>query len=157
MNIKETPWETRNLGVSSSVEYYFERDDFVDTIGQEDVLSNNEYRYQVAHVPVGMTVVLNKLIKAGFSFAETKIELTADLKSLGLPAIFQRFSGNLSYHTASKEEIDRVYQTMERGVFATDKVSLDPVFNGEVKRTWRGKGNRILLPNSKEWYGKGFL
>lgn len=130
MKIKETPWESRNLGVESSIELYFEGNDLVEELNS-DVL-NNGRSYQVAHVPVGNIDVVNKLLRYGFSFAETKIELTADLKNLVLPSKFERFSEGLEYHTATNEEVDQIKAAMIGGVFSTDKVALDPYFNAGI-------------------------
>ncbi len=126
MIIKETPWETRNLGVQTSVEFYFE---VTDVTISETVLKNTIYRYQVAHVPVGRVDLVNELLDNGFSFSETKIELSADLKALSLPNRFARFSEKLSYHAADEQEITRIFKSMKEGVFATDKVALDPYYD----------------------------
>lgn len=128
MNKKLTPWENRNLGVESSIEFYFEPMDSADGLGV-DVLNNNDYMYQVAHVPVGNIGVINTLLKHGFEFAETKIELTADLKNLILPAMFERFSDGLGYHPATNEEAETIKAAMMVGMFSTDKVALDPHFS----------------------------
>lgn len=130
MKIKETPWESRNLGIESSVEFYFEANDFDEELNS-DVL-HNRCSYQVAHVPVGNIGVVNKLLQHGFSFAETKIELTAALKNLELPSVFKRFIEGLDYHVASEEEIEKINAAMIGGVFSTDKVALDPFFNASV-------------------------
>ena len=129
MRIKETPWETRNLGVESSVEFYFEVND--NTV-EEEVINCTEYKYQVAHIPSGRIDIVNKLLTSGFDFAETKIELTADLKKLSLPTTFERFSEGLDYHKANRDEIQRMYEAMTDGVFDTDKVALDPHFDAHI-------------------------
>ena len=131
MNIKETPWELRNLGVESSIEFYFEVNDSVNELST-DVLKNSDYVYQVAHIPVGNINLVNKLLEHGFTFAETKIELTADLRNLELPKTFERFSKGLSYHKASEDEVERINAAMIGGVFSTDKVALDPYFSVSI-------------------------
>lgn len=130
MKKKETPWESRNLGVDSSVEFYFETSDSSDELN-DDVL-HNHYSYQVAHIPVGNVAIVNKLLQHGFMFAETKIELTAELKTLELPHVFKRFSMGLSYHQATEEEVEKINAAMIRGVFSTDKVALDPYFDANI-------------------------
>lgn len=131
MNIKETPWEKRNLGVDSSVEYYFEQNDEVENV-DGSILNNTVYSYQVAHIPVGKVDVLNKLLANGFQFSEAKIELTADLRNLSLPYIFKRFSEGFAYHAADSAEMDKIYQAMKDGMFSTDKVALDPFFTAKI-------------------------
>lgn len=130
MVIKETPWEKRNLGVESSVEYYLEESDSASEI--DTVTSDSTHEYQVAHVPVGKVEIIKSLLDSGFMFSETKFELIADLKELGLPKLFERFSDGMGYRPASKEDSDRIYETMLKGVFSTDKVALDPHFDARV-------------------------
>ena len=128
MIIKETPWETRNLGVESSVEYYYELHD----TDVSDKVTRSEFTYQVAHGPVGRVDIVNSLLQNGFRFSETKIELTAELKNLTLPHTFQRFSEDLTYHRANTSELDTIFVKMREGIFDTDKVALDPYFNVQV-------------------------
>ena len=129
MVIKETPWETRNLGVESSVEFYFENND--ENVS-EFVTNTTAYRYQVAHVPTSRVDVVNELLANGFRFSETKIELTASLKELVLPSMFERFRDGLAYHSANNGEQQMIYEAMEAGVFSTDKVALDPHFDAHI-------------------------
>lgn len=131
MKIIETPWESRNLGVRSSIEFYFEASDSLKEL-EVKVLDNNDYSYQVAHIPVGNIAVVNLLLFHGFKFAETKIELTADLREISLPSMFERFSKGLGYHSATDEEMERINAAMIGGVFSTDKVALDPYFSASV-------------------------
>ena len=129
MKVKETPWEKRNLGVDSSVEFYFEEHDEDVSL---DVLNDKSHSYQVAHIPVGKIALLNLLLKNGFQFSETKFELIADLKNVVLPKIFERFSEEVSYHEANQAETEKIYSMMKSGIFSTDKVALDPHFNAII-------------------------
>lgn len=131
MIIKETPWEKRNLGVSSSVEFYFEQTDNEENL-DKSILNNTMYSYQVAHIPVGRINVLNRLLENGFQFFETKIKLTADLKNLSLPCVFQRFCNGMAYHEAGEDDIQKIYHLMGEGIFSTDKVALDSAFNARI-------------------------
>lgn len=128
---KETPWEKRNLGVSSSIEYYFDVFDCIEEMGDE-ILNNGMYEYQVAHIPVGKIDILNTLLAHGFAFAETKIEIMADLKELSLPERFGRFSESLGYHKADEDELEEMLYNIRCGMFDTDKVALDPCFNAKI-------------------------
>lgn len=138
MNIKETPWEKRNLGVESSVEFYIESEDCISTLSTS-VLENRDYKYQVTHIPVGKVDILNEFLQHGFYFAETKIELIADLKKFSLSPAFERFSSLLDYHRVNKEELDMIYAKMRDGIFDTDKIALDPCFDAHIA------GNRYAL------------
>ena len=133
MNIKETPWETRNLGVESSIEFWFDSaDNADDELFVREVFGNTEFSYQVAHVPAGKIKIVNKLLNDNFWFSEAKIVLTRDLKNIVLPKILERFCQEMSYHQANTKEIRKIYHSMKNGIFATDKVALDPHFNAEI-------------------------
>lgn len=138
MFVKETPWETRNLGVKSSAEFYFESTDTVETL-TEEVLRNTTYAYQVAHIPAGKIDILNALLNTGFYFAETKILMSADLNTYTLPEKFKVAMSGLKYHEANATELELIYKKMREGMFDTDKVALDPHFNAQVA------GNRYAL------------
>ena len=76
MRIKETPWETRNLGVNSSVEYYVDAQDSLCDV--TDIWSS-KYEYQVLHIESGNSIVLTEAQKNGFKFIEMNIHLKKSL------------------------------------------------------------------------------
>ena len=138
MWIKETPWERRNLGVESSVEYYFELSDNAAAL-DPTMMHDEKNAYQVAHIPVGRTDIVNELIKHGFSFSETKFQLTADLRHNTLSDRFSRYIDSFNYHLADAEETELIYEKIREGIFSLDKIALDPHFDAHIS------GNRYVL------------
>lgn len=126
MELIEQPWEKRNLGVNSA-EFRFDGKENLNEI-TDDILSNSKYDYQICRVPVGRMDIMYLLQANGFSFAETSIELSADLKKLELPSVYARYIEAMDYHPASETELQLIQDSILSGVFDTDKISLDPYF-----------------------------
>lgn len=126
MELIEQPWEKKNLGVNS-VEFRFDGKENLNEI-TDDILSNSKYDYQICRVPVGRMDIMYLLQEHGFSFAETSIELSADLKKLELPSVYARYIEAMDYHPASETELQLIQDSILSGVFDTDKISLDPYF-----------------------------
>ena len=126
MELIEQPWEKKNLGVNS-VEFRFDGKENSNEI-TDDILSNSKYDYQICRVPVGRMDIMYLLQAHGFSFAETSIELSADLKKLELPSVYARYIEAMDYHPASETELQLIQDSILSGVFDTDKISLDPYF-----------------------------
>ena len=152
MVIKETPWERRNLGVNG-VEFYFDTKDTVDQI-ETAALLDRIHDYQVAHLPIGRMDLLRSLAKGGFDFVETKFALSADLKTLSLPRAFLKYEDLLAYHPAGTQEMELICSEIKKGIFDTDKISLDPVFGKELA------GKRYALwtaDNVEKGTGKAYI
>lgn len=126
MELIEQPWEKRNLDVNSA-EFRFDGKENLNEI-TDDILSNSKYDYQICRVPVGRMDIMYLLQANGFSFAETSIELSADLKKLELPSVYARYIEAMDYHPASETELQLIQDSILSGVFDTDKISLDPYF-----------------------------
>ena len=123
----EQPWEKRNLGVKS-VEYCFDVKDTIKDIPQ-DLLSQNDYDYVQCRVPAGKMDLVYKLQEKAFRFAETSIDLSANLRQLQLPDIYLPFEKELEY--VKVEELESVYGQICKGIFDTDRIYLDPFFRRE--------------------------
>ena len=128
MLVKQTPWEQRNLGVSSSAEFMIEPNDTWDAVCS--ALEKSGEAYQVMHIPSGNTDVLLHAQDAGFRVLETNIRISRKLKdNVEMPRIYQRFEPFLSCSLASPEEKAIVLDAIRSGeMFTTDKVERDPVF-----------------------------
>lgn len=129
MIIKETPWEKRNLGVNSSIEFYIDNSDRLSDL-EPICLSKKEY--QVAHVESGNVEALLFLQSQGFNLIEMNIQLARELSNVELPSIYKRFENVISYKIADGNEIDSVLDIVRQGnMFRTDKIALDPFFGEE--------------------------
>ena len=123
----EQPWERRNLGVRS-VEYRFESNDTPKDI-PEELTDSTEYDYIQCRIPAGKMDLVYQLQERQFRFAETSMDLTADLHKLQLPYIYRTFEKELSYQRTETPE--SVYERIRQGIFDTDRIYLDPAFRKE--------------------------
>ena len=124
------PWEKKNLGVNS-VEFRFDGTEKIEEIGN-DVLAETEFDYQLCRVPVGRMDIMYLLQENGFRFAETSFELSADLKNLTLPKVYERYEESIHYcKLEGIEEEEKLYSLIRSGIFDTDKIYLDPFFKKE--------------------------
>lgn len=127
MNVKQTPWEKRNLGVESSVEFYIEQNDAWDNISKE--LQLHSESYQVMHIASGNTEVLLNAGSNGFLPVEMNIQLSRKLDEVELPKIYKRFEPAISCSLANESEKKFILDTIAEGtIFSTDKVARDPFF-----------------------------
>lgn len=135
MIIIEQIWEKRNLGIISA-ELRFENSDTV--INNDfNIVDLKKYDYLLARIPVGRMDIAYAVQKKGFHFAETSIELSVALKNLTLPKIFEEYEKLIEVHEADKTEIELIYNSIQNGIFDTDKIALDPEFG--IKKS----GNRF--------------
>lgn len=127
MNSMLTPWEKRNLGVESSIEFYVDQNDaWEDIVGE---LQRHRELYQVMHIASGNTDVLWNAGKIGFLPVEMNIQLSKRLDEVTLPRLYRRFEPNISCEAASEEEKRWLLDVIAEGsIFSTDKVARDPHF-----------------------------
>lgn len=131
MKIIETPWEKRNLGVTS-VNFIIEKTDTLDNLG-ERILNNKDYQYQTVKLPVNMMDIHDKLNKSGFKFIEGKFELTCNLRKMSFPEELVPIVDRLKYHQITRnEELELLYNKIKDGLFDTDKIAVDPKFGKEM-------------------------
>lgn len=128
MIVKLTPWEQRNLGVSSSVEFIVEQNDTWNELCSN--LEKHSEEYQVMHIPGGNTEVLLHAQDIGFRMIETNLKISRALKDkVEMPRIYQRFEPFLSCSIALQDQKKMVLDVIRKGeMFTTDKISRDPVF-----------------------------
>lgn len=127
MKIQETPWEKRNLGVTS-VNFVIEKKDKCEDI-DETILYNEDYEYQTVKLPVNKMDIHNKLNAAGFLFIEGKFELVCNLKEIVLPEELGDIFKEIQYYRVDNcEDIDFILNKISEGVFDTDKIAIDPYF-----------------------------
>ena len=126
MEIRETPWEQRNLNVASSVEF------FVSSEQSEDELApiwQDTHAYQVLNIDVGNVPALMLAQENGFRLIEAKLNLTRTLSDITLPPLYRRYENVLGYHYAEPAEIRDLLAVVRSGeMFLTDRIALDPFF-----------------------------
>lgn len=124
MKITEQTWEKKNLGVDS-IEYCFSLEDPVELV-KDILIENDSFNYRLCRVPAGRMDIAYLLQDAGYKYAEDIFSIKADIKELSLPKVYQKFSDAMTYSLATEDELSEIYNCIKKGVFDTDKVSLDP-------------------------------
>lgn len=121
-------WEKRNLGVDCH-EIKIEISDTIDYIKNE--LPKNETQYTVVKVPSNRCDLNFLLQELGYKYIESSIHLTHDLKNINLNPIQQRILNSIGYETMDKFDIDKLFCEIEKGIFTTDRIYVDPYFTHE--------------------------
>ena len=118
MKIIDAFWEQRNMGV-------IEGSESLDEI--RATLSGLQTEYIVVKAPVGRLDINSLLSGLGFSFMETMLQI-------------EHSTENIVYHSQRLKDavesisfipiktIDRVCENIQKGMFTTDRVALDPFF-----------------------------
>ncbi len=128
MIIKETPWERRNLGVESSVEYYVDNSEYEEL----EAIWDSEYDYQVLHIASGNTKALLTAQDRGFRLIELNVRLQKSLEEVKLSHFFQRYEKVIDYRPATEDDIEQVLKVIRSGeMFLTDKIAMDPFFGAK--------------------------
>ncbi len=119
-------WDTRSLGIPC-MELEFEPGDGKGEVDQA-LADCGDYGYVAAKVPAGEVAVARRLQEEGFSFAEASVELAIDLSEVAVPRIVGRLEQSVSSRQVSGEEAEGVLSQVREGMFDTDRVYLDPLF-----------------------------
>ena len=125
MKVLKAHWEKRNLGVSCT-EITADLADTVDDVGAAIRELGDDY--VVAKVPVPRVDLLLLFQEAGYAVIEVVLHLKMRLQGLSLPRLYKRYEGHLFFRQASAEDVRRIMAEIQAGVFATDRISLDPHF-----------------------------
>ncbi len=127
MKIIDAVWEQRNMGVKT-YEVIIDGNESLDEVCF--YLSNLKADYIVVKTPVGRLNLYESLNKMGFSFVESFF-------------VLEHGTENIVYHSQRIKEatesltfqpinnIDRVCENISKGIFTTDRVSLDSCFTPE--------------------------
>lgn len=128
MKIIDAFWEKRNLGVSTT-EVTIEKDDSIEEIVSNLKKIDSEYVVVKCHTA---DVDLNfELAKLGFTFVETLINVTHNLKNVQLDMIQQRIADSVSYQEMDAVDLEQLFSELNKGLFYTDRVYLDSHFPKE--------------------------
>ncbi len=127
MKIIDAFWEKRNLGVSAA-EAEAEPSDTVKTF--LSALERIDACYQVVKIPAGMMELMWAAEDQGFRYIETSVHVTHDLKNINLPSLMERLDKSIQYEPILDAEMENMFENIRKGMFCTDRVSLDPHFEG---------------------------
>lgn len=126
MKVIDAYWEKRNLG-ESTVEITIELEDQISEI--EKVLQNQREKYQVVRVPEGYVECNQLLTKHNFYFIEAICSIKNDLKHLDCGPLNDRIKSQMRCKLADAEQLDFLFDELNKGIFTTDRIALDPYFS----------------------------
>lgn len=129
MKIIDAFWEKRNLGVSC-LELHFDNSDDAGNV-KEELSSVELAEYNVARVPSANNAICRMLQQSGFEFIEAAITLTHDLRSISVRRGLERLCQSCSSAPMNDIDIEHMEAEIDKGIFATDRISMDPRFGKE--------------------------
>lgn len=129
MKIIHAVWEKRNLG-KDTMEFEIEpADPAEETV--KTILAN-EKQYNVVKVPTG-DIRMNRLLSEnGYFYIESMVNMTNDLRENNIQPIYRRLCREISYDTMNSDDISGLYCELEKGLFKTDRIALDPEFSARI-------------------------
>lgn len=130
VSVVDAFWDTRSLGISCC-EIKITQDDTLDDIVA--ALGEAEgYGYSVAKVVSGRPDVYKILESHEYSFVECSWEIELDLLNFHMPEVAIPLSEHVHYEQADDESKFRIYSEIEKGIFNTDRISLDEHFSVDI-------------------------
>lgn len=128
MKVIDAFWEQRNLGVSCTELHVEAGDEIADIVSALD--SAAQKQYMVAKIPSNKHEAVRLIQQRGYVFAEAAINLTNDMKQLDIPEKLLRICRKCSFAPMDDDDIARMYREIDKNIFKTDRVYLDPHFTG---------------------------
>lgn len=125
MNVIDANWELRNLGISTQ-EVQINTEDSADEV--ISVLSSLQANYQVVKVPIARLDIYSALTELGFSFVEASIRVSHNFKEMFCPALIKRISDELSCTEMEENDVRKMEEQIQGGMFQTDRIILDKFF-----------------------------
>jgi hypothetical protein len=125
MRLVNAHWEIRNLGVSCT-EMTIDAGDTIDDV--RGAIRQQGDEYAVAKVPVPRVDALLCFQEAGYAVIEVVLRIKMRLHDAVFPRLYARYEKHLSFRQAQDDEVRRIMAEVQAGVFATDRVALDPYF-----------------------------
>lgn len=132
MKTTHAVWERENLGVDA-YEIALDASDTPDLLRQEEArIIAAGAEYIVVKTPVDCPALLFSMQALGYTFVETVFHVMIRRDEYHMPASIARFDRGLRV-VERREEADRerIYALIRRGVFKSDRVSIDPAFGRE--------------------------
>lgn len=126
MRVIDAVWEKRNLGVETK-EIEFEENDVIEAA--EECLRKTHAEYLVAKVPANRRDISHLLHLYQYEFAEEMMLLSSShLENIIDTGVMQRLYRMVSVKKADEEDVREVIGEIRKGMFSTDRISLDPFF-----------------------------
>lgn len=136
MKIIDAFWDTKNLGLNT-LEIIIEHNDTAEEVNNlGDLLTERRQGcYTVVKIPSTRPDILASLASPWLRFAESTFDLRLKIEgdNFPVPKLFERIDKKISYcpvRTAEQEQ--RLELEIRKGIFSTDRISLDPRFGKTV-------------------------
>ncbi len=129
MKIIDSVWEKENLGVTSK-EVIIDMKDNIDDV--ENGLSAINDQYIVVKIPASKLGIMNLIQDMGYRFVEEIISVEHDLHEVKRNRILQRLYDSLDYREMNEDDINTLYDEINKGMFDSDRISNDPYFSPEL-------------------------
>lgn len=132
MKVTDAVWETRNLGVRT-FEIMIEQGDTIDNfVHIHSELLKKEAQYIVIKMPSNKNDFLYMLPKYGYTFVETIFYTSLKVKNYQVPKALEQMDRNFTLtEVIDNTHLERVLSEVEKGIFDTDRISMDPNFSKE--------------------------
>ena len=133
MEIIDTYWEGRNLGVKSFEIVLSKDDNMKEFLHQEKLLLEHGAKYIVVKAPVNVSEFLFELPKGGYIFMEAAFSLQLKQKNYICPPFIGRFDRDVVVRKLETPgAIQRVYEEIAKGIFISDRIALDKHFTQRI-------------------------
>ena len=132
MKVTHAAWELDNLNVNA-YEILLDAADTPDALAREEArLVAEGAQYLAVKTPVNCPRLLFGLPALGYAFVETVFHVSVKREEYRVPALVARFDRGLAVaRRDSGADLKRIDGLIRRGVFVSDRISLDPAFTRE--------------------------
>lgn len=159
MQTTHAVWELENIGVDAW-EIALDATDTPEALAaKEKQLIAQGAEYIVVKTPVNCPALLFGLPKLGYTYVETVFHVMIRRGEYHMPQAVARFDRGLTVIKRTEEQdLERVYALIRKGVFVSDRVSIDPAFGviaggnryANWLKTMLGKGGFLYEVQSGE-------
>lgn len=138
MVVTDAFWEKRNLNLNT-VEIVVDTHDSPKLIQEKLAALLPDYNYLALRLPAGNFKQMEAVESCGFHFIESSIHVIHKLKNFTTVNAVQKLCAACECHLMDEEDVIQMMRQIEKGIFRTDRVALDPAFN-EVQAAHRYVG-----------------
>ncbi len=125
MRIIEAYWDTKSLG-KKTYEITIDNNDQIEMV--EESLKKVDGEYLVVKILSDNYSAAISLQHLGFCFIEEQVIMEHNLNISPKPPVLQRMYDSMTYSIMNDSEFNMLISEVEKGIFSTDRISLDPNF-----------------------------
>ncbi len=129
MKVIDAVWEKRNLGVDT-VEFVVDGSENINEI--KSIILSSERDYNVVKCPTGIFELNCVLAEMGYTYVESMVKISFNLKTISATPILKRICESISYARMNDNDLDELFFEINKGIFKTDRIALDPHFSVEI-------------------------